>query len=94
MEKGFDGFEVSTTGELVNEGGVRWVVMFETHLGVVVEEREGFIWVMDFFEVCYERDSLGEGFFGGFVRGFGSGGVRSVVRERRNLVGEWIGMVK
>lgn len=43
MEKGFDGFEVSTTGELVNEGGVGWVVVFETHLGVVIEEREGFI---------------------------------------------------
>lgn len=83
-EESFHGFKVSTTGKLVNERGVRWVVVFEAHLGVLIEEREAFIWVLDFFEVGYERNWLGEGFFCGFGASVGSGGLRSVVRERRN----------
>lgn len=51
-EKGFDGLEVSLTGELVDEGGVRWVVVLEARLGVVLKEGEGFVWVLGFFEVC------------------------------------------
>lgn len=63
MEKGIDGFEVSGLSELVNEGGVRGVGVSVAHLVVLVEEGEGFIWVLDFLEIFQEWD----GFFSGSV---------------------------
>lgn len=54
-KEAFDAFEVARTGKLVNERRVRWVVVFETHFAIVVEEREGFIWVFKLFEVGDER---------------------------------------
>lgn len=46
-----DGVEVTGLGELVDERRVRWVVVSETHLLVMVEERKSFLWVFGFFEV-------------------------------------------
>lgn len=46
-----DGVEVTGLGKLIDERRVRWVIVSETHLLVMVEERKSFLWVFDFFEI-------------------------------------------
>lgn len=70
LEKGFNGFEIASTGELVDERRVRWVVVFEAHLVVFMEERQSFIWVLDFFEVIEKMDGFAKKVSSGFVRSF------------------------
>lgn len=46
-----DSVEVTRLGKLVDERRVRWIVVSETHLLVMVEESKSFLWVFDFFEI-------------------------------------------
>lgn len=55
-ENGLDGFKVSRTSELVEKSRVRRVVVLEAHSVVLVEERQAFFWVFNFFDIVDERD--------------------------------------
>lgn len=54
-ENGVDGFEIPAASELVEKSRVRRVVMFEAHLVVLVEERQGLFWVLRCFDIGDER---------------------------------------
>ncbi|RXI04455.1 hypothetical protein DVH24_038729 [Malus domestica] len=54
-ENGVDSFEIPAASELVEKSRVRRVVVFEAHLVVLVEERQGLFWVLRFFDIGDER---------------------------------------
>lgn len=70
VKKGFNGFEFTSSSELVDERRVRWVVVFEAHLVVFMEERQSFIWVLDFFDVIEKMYGFAKKVSSGFVRSF------------------------